>query len=120
MIAVNGATAEHSRHRDFRILVEGLFHGRFELLNGFCFLVETVNVAHGLNAHVILVQPADTDPVAFVTRGKLIAERHGRRKETLLGVYQNHEVENAGEMLHPCSGLNGNPIELIDCWYVGY
>ena len=61
---------------DLLVLVEGLFHGRFQPLHGIHLLFELLHVADGLYPDIGILNPSQSHSLATVPGGHLVAQRH--------------------------------------------
>ena len=101
------------REKDLGVLVEGLFHRAFQTLDDVHLLVEVVHVAHGLETHVALFQPAQAHPLAAMAGSEFVTKGHGSGKELLLVVHANHQLQHPGEMSLTDDGLLGGAAQTV-------
>ena len=68
------------------ILVQALFHRRFDVLDDLHFPAEILGVTHGPELNVSSLEKTDADAVALPPRSHFVAEGHRRTGEPVLPI----------------------------------
>lgn len=100
MVAFDLARIAFRRKDDLFVLIGALLHREFEGAHRLGAAVEFVRVAQCHELRLMIVQPAQADPLARMPGGQLVAHEHGGGREFRLLVEQQQQIEGRSEQRH--------------------
>ena len=119
MVAGDGVGPLLRRIHHLLVLVKGLLHGSLHCLHRIHLLFEFFHVADGLDPHIPILEPAQTNAGTGEAGCQFVAETHGCSHIPFFFVKQYHQVQGLHEPDHVIFCLISHPPHLVDQGGIG-